>query len=195
VIWPVWIDDWQFESGGEPFAVGNTVEWTLLLEDGSNQGVPPGRLVTASLHISLREVIDPARDWVAPAQEEMAVEAGGMHAWYRAPAYGAPAATSAVFEFTGLLSEDHHGASSDVSRGVVRGIEIVTRRFRYVDGHQQLQDADGWTTQTVDQTPPHLKSEMEPVGPEIRPGWRGARPVWQQDLLAQVEYADEPDGS
>jgi hypothetical protein len=194
VIWPVWIDDWQYMSAGPRFAVGDSVEWALLLEDGSDQDVPSERLVTASLRIRHRQVVTPARQWVAPAHEELAVVAGGARMLYRAPAYGAPAASSDAFEFTGLLYEDHHGASSEISCGIVRDIEIVTRRFRYDEGVSQRRIVTGWQTRHVEHSPGRLEHDMEAVGPEFSvgglSGWRSARPIAQEDLLVMVEYPD-----
>jgi hypothetical protein len=194
VIWPVWIDDWQYMSAGPRFAVGDSVEWALLLEDGSAHAVPRDRLVTATLTISNREVMTPAREWPAPAYERMTVQAGGMRADYRAPAYHAPAKTSDTFKFSGLLYEDHHGGSSQTSRGVVRDIEIVTRRFRYAEGARPRTVVTDWQTRHVEQSPRRLEHDMEAVGPEFSvggsPGWRSARPIAQEDLLVSVEYPD-----
>jgi Family of unknown function (DUF6578) len=113
--WPVYVQDWQLASCGDPFGVGDEVAWTLVL--------------------SLHEL-----DWGWPADTQVELSAVAV-----SPGPGIPTITTAegprlalqppqkprVGRYVGRLVEDHHANVPDdlpPTLGIVRRI----RAFRHL---------------------------------------------------------------
>lgn len=94
-VWPVFIDSWQQQSGGRPFAIGDEVEWTVVLIDGRKHGWPDELLVNARVELQQH----PER----PSMPGSVAVSGGVQAWWP----GSQPAGS-VLKLRGALIEDHH---------------------------------------------------------------------------------------
>jgi Family of unknown function (DUF6578) len=119
----VFVEDWQIECCGVPPAVGDEVEWGLILD-----GRPPGVAADPEAEIVLDGVASPHP--LGGAR----FDAGGLHAWWRNPDGSGPVSA------TGELTEDHHGAlPEDVPRtvGRITRVRIVTRHWVPVPGEQR----------------------------------------------------------
>jgi hypothetical protein len=120
---PVFVEDWQIECCGVPPAVGDEVEWGLIL-DGRAPGVPADPVAEVVL------------DGVASPHPQAGArfDAGGLHAWWRHPD------GEGSVRATGELTEDHHGGLPDgVPRtvGTVARVRVVTRQFVRVPGEER----------------------------------------------------------
>jgi len=114
--WPVYVDGWQLECCGAPFAVGEEVEWTLMLSSD--------RSVSSDLVVELSGTVDQA-----VCDEERSgciIRSGGLRAWVE------DAEAGQHFRARGLLCEDHHGAMPEgvpSTLGTVQRIQMVTRPY------------------------------------------------------------------
>jgi len=115
--WPVYVDGWQLECCGDPFAVGDEVEWTLTLV--------PGHPMRQELLVDFSgEVEAPASDY---ERSGYVVRSGGVRVFVEDAT-----AVDRRFETRGLISEEHHGGIPDAvppTRGRVRRIQLVTTLY------------------------------------------------------------------
>ncbi|TDE10120.1 DUF6578 domain-containing protein [Jiangella asiatica] len=137
--WPVLVEEWQFECCGEPFAVGDLVQWQLSLVtdldrpddasitvDGVARGTDPGGIGPAGAFLDI----------------------GTATVLLRPPRPAGPATV------TGVFAEDHHGlvpeALPAVTGRIIRVREISAEfqerdRVRWpVSGTWQLTDLRGF---------------------------------------------------
>ncbi len=178
-VWPVFIDSWQQQSGGRPFAVGDEVEWTVVLVDGREHGWPDELLVDARVELQQH----PER---LPRPGSIAVS-GGVQAWWEG---SEPAGT--VLELRGALVEDHHSLGLVYSRGTVRRIQVVTQCYEPSPNGALMATWDGWQARDVDFSPPLFRRDVQLL-PERRDGWHaGIVESAETGLLVSLE-ADEPD--
>lgn len=106
---PVWMDSWQYECCGDPFAVGDRVHWTVHPADLEFLAPPLGALLPdwRADDLPLIRVDDPT------------VVGRGDLAVVLAP--GQP-------HRVGLLAEEHHGGvpeGAPATTGTVAGIRVV----------------------------------------------------------------------
>ncbi len=125
-IWPVYVQDWQYECCGEPFGVGDRVRWTLLLTEDTkgDWGWPEPML--ADLGVVGRRFVD--------SEEEGTTEV--VSTWEGPEIALEPSAGRNRDVVRGSLVEDHHGgvpADLRPVEGVVRGLKVVSQRFRLSD--------------------------------------------------------------
>lgn len=109
---PVWVDSWQYECCGDPFAVGDRVRWTLRPADLEFLAPPLGALLPDwhADDLPLIRVDDPT------------VVGRGDLAVVLAP--GQP-------HRVGLLAEEHHGGipeGAPATTGTVASIRVVRWR-------------------------------------------------------------------
>lgn len=109
---PVWMDYWQYECCGDPFAVGDRVHWTLQPADLEFLAPPLGALLPdwRADDLPLIRVDDPT----VVGRGDLAVVL-------------APGRSHRV----GLLAEDHHGAMPEgapATTGTVATIRVVRWR-------------------------------------------------------------------
>jgi hypothetical protein len=115
--WPVYVEGWQLECCGAPFAVGDEVEWTLMLTP--DPSLPAELLVDFSGNVE-QTASDEKRSGCI-------VRSGELRAWVEGTGV-----TDHDFHMRGLLVEEHHGATPDgvpFTRGAVRRIQMVTRPY------------------------------------------------------------------
>lgn len=112
----MFIEFWQQECCGAPFAVGDAVEWTVVLIDGREHGWPDGLLIDAQ--VQLHEHPDRL-----PEPGSVAVS-GGVQAWWEGSE-----PPGSVVELCGVLCEDHHARGFVYTRGTVPRIQVVTQRY------------------------------------------------------------------
>lgn len=124
----VWVDDWQYQCCGTPFAVGDQVSWTLTADSDDF-------LVRAlGDHAPRQEFSLSLRDRIRDADVDLAGvvgESDGLRVFIDDSATGAPT-RDAPFATVRLPREDHHidvPATLEPTHGIVRRIRLV--RFGY----------------------------------------------------------------
>jgi hypothetical protein len=127
---PVFVEDWQIECCGEPPAVGDRVEWSLLfLPDGPER--PPSGEESVTLD---------ATAWPYPVERErggsrrqragagpVLLDAGAVQAFWPEPQR-----QTGQVRVTGQLLEDHHGSVPEKFprvAGTVARVRVVTREY------------------------------------------------------------------
>jgi Family of unknown function (DUF6578) len=161
MLWPVFIDHWQHESGGRAFAVGDAVRWSLVLDDGHRRQAPDEVLVTARFQLRRHPKISTGGS-IAIASR--------LQAWYTGPEQ--PGST---ITFTGLLREDHHTLSLVATEGIVRQLEVVTQRYEEASDGTLVIAPGSWESRVVDRSPERFTPVLEPGASAATGGWRSAR--------------------
>lgn len=119
-VWPVVVQGWQQECCGDPFAVGDRVEWTLLVLDERATPVPDELLVDVRATVE-GEVAD---EGVSALH---VVTSDGLSA-----AWKGPLPPEGGLEVRALLQQEHHGEVPEgvpPTRGIVRRIRLITEAF------------------------------------------------------------------
>ena len=162
-IWPVMVEDWQFECCGRPFAVGDEVAWRLMLWEPDDARVPDELLVRLDAQ---------AEPFTHPEADEgtIVLRAGLLTAswWPAQPAHGR-------VSLRGLLVEDHHGfAPLDLpaTAGTVRRIQVVMQGYEEVGDRTWRQVANRVSLSDVPATPARLSRDSQWSG-SIRWSVRG----------------------
>jgi hypothetical protein len=122
-VWPVHVEDWQYECCGEPFAIGDRIRWTLVLVQDSegSRGWPKEMLV--DLRVVGRRLSEDERN----RQVEVVSTSDGPEIAVH------PSAGPDQNLLRGSLIEEHHGGVPDDLRpveGVVRSLKVVSQQFR-----------------------------------------------------------------
>lgn len=156
--WPVYVDGWQLQCCGSPFAVGDNVEWTLML---SSDRTLPSKLV-----VEFSGTVEHAA-----SDEDLSgyvVGSGELHAWVE----GAQAERE--FEARGALREDHHGGipgGVPPTRGTVRRIQMVTRPYVRADERMWIPKSGEVELRDLSQSPGEFRdAETLPELREIQTG-------------------------
>ena len=119
MVWPVVVSAWQHDCCGAPFALGDRVDWTLILREASIE-VPADAL--ASIEARVDRVIEGPGGSAA-----VVVTDDGLCAVWAGPR------PSGEVRVTGAFAEEHHGGVPDdlpSTRGTVRRIRLLARRYR-----------------------------------------------------------------
>jgi hypothetical protein len=115
----VYVQDWQQQCCGTPFAVGDRVSWHLAFDQDLSgfEAVEAtlDRAEVVRVHVS------------ADGHEEVELRIGGLSAWWEGP----------VGVRRGLLREEHHdrAAARAATEGVVRRIREVRQTFVWSETH------------------------------------------------------------
>jgi hypothetical protein len=143
-IVPVLVQEWQQSCCGEPFAVGDSVAWTLELRE------PADVALTAELAREVTVDAEP-REGQSGGRVPTLVRADGLVAFWRAPLR-----IEGQTRVRAVFIEEHHGELPDdiePARGVVRRVRALweeydarvengTRVFRLMDGESELRDVE-----------------------------------------------------
>lgn len=119
-IWRIYVEGWQLECCGDPFAVGERVAWCLTLEpDDDDLG-----LRSAQVTLAGGEVVHVTSS--GRGHEEVEVRVGDLTAAWAGPRPepGQPR--------RGVLVENHHGGrpiARTATEGFVQRIRLVRRRY------------------------------------------------------------------
>jgi hypothetical protein len=119
MVWPVVVDAWQHDCCGAPFAVGDHVDWKLILREESTT-VPADELAPIEARVD-RVIEGPG------GSATIIVTDDGLCAVWAGPR------PSGEVLVTGAFAEDHHGGVPDdlpSTRGTVRRIRLLARRYR-----------------------------------------------------------------
>lgn len=158
----MFIESWQQQSGGRPFAIGDAVEWTVVLIDGREHGWPDELLVNARVELQQH----PER----PSMPGSVAVSGGVQAWWP----GSQSAGS-VLELRGALIEDHHSLGLVYTRGTVKRIQVVTQRYEPRADGVLLATWDGWHARDVDFSPASFRADRQLAPESFGNGWYSAR--------------------
>jgi Family of unknown function (DUF6578) len=145
--WQVYVDDWQLECCGDPFAVGDQVAWTLMVS--VDHSLPPEFLIEFD-----GEVEGTVSDGVISG---CVARSGGVHAFVE----DAQDAVGRI-RVRGLLYEDHHVGIPDQiprTRGTVRRIQVVTRPYVRIDGRSWFPRGDEVELRDVARSPDRFEGE------------------------------------
>jgi Family of unknown function (DUF6578) len=120
-VWPVFVEHWQHECCGAPFAIGQTVEWTLVVDD------PAGGLIPEDLLVDFGAAVagEFAEDGTEPALH-VVTDDGLNAAWHGARP------ESGRLLVRGSLREEHHGGVPEglpATRGTVQRIRLVSQSY------------------------------------------------------------------
>ena len=137
----MFIDSWQQECCGQPFGLGDRIEWTVGLIDGRAQGWPDELLV--DVRAVVREHPDPG-----PGIDGSIVVAGDVQAWWDGPQ---PPGSS--IELRGLLREDHHERGYVATPGTIRRIRVITQRRATAGDGASTPAWSGWSATDVTRSP------------------------------------------
>jgi len=163
MIVPVYVDGWQLECCGKPFAVGDSVAWSLELRIDTgvlpddccvdDSRVKPDTRGTADGHLpGANASVDGMAVWSAP-DEDMRTSIRQRH----------------------LLTADWHGGVPEelpASSGVVRRIRLVTQPYESTDGIEwvpapiepELSDLDRSPSQFRFHRPPETRLAPNETG-------------------------------
>jgi hypothetical protein len=160
--WPIFVEGWQHECCGEPFAVGDRVRWDLALVAGT-----PG-LEIAEVELGGAQV--ERVDWSDGGRERVDLRLGGLHVGWEGERGG---------ERRGLLLEDHHavsGAASTPTEGVVRRIRLVVAHYERSDERSYRPTGVPARLVDLERAPDGFASALE-----------GDRPWLEDGLLVDLE--------
>lgn len=145
MIYRVFIEGWQQECCGAPFAVGDDVSWTLAFLDDE----------TALLRDELNTDVQGRVDRVAVTEtgahvSVLVIDDGPTVSWARDGSNGSTVRTR------GILMEERHGAvpaDLPVTRGRVRRIFLVTEPYRLADARTWVRAAGPGDLREVPRAP------------------------------------------
>jgi hypothetical protein len=116
-IWPVIVDQWQQDCCGEPFAVGDDVEWPLMVLDHERAAVPD------DLHADLRATVETVETRYGGLALRLVTPDGVSAAW------SGEATDGETVQLRAVLVQERHGGVPDeipVTHGTVRRIRVMT---------------------------------------------------------------------
>ncbi|MDQ6914606.1 MAG: hypothetical protein M3155_02195 [Actinomycetota bacterium] len=152
------VQDWQIDCCGDRFAVGDEVEWTLMLAPEDSSWDWPPEIAVELEPTEQREARHELGEWgriVTVAGTEVAV-----------PDYG----DASQQRLRGILIEDHHGTVPDdlvATCGVVRRIRVVRQEF-HSTGHQAGCQISGTVAlRDVDRVPDAFLDRRPADGPHL----------------------------
>lgn len=156
--WPVFVQDWQFECCGEPFAIGDEVAWTLVFVSEPPITTPEEMFVDCVVKAESTGTADDGRSGqIVRVGDELC-------AWLQGDDRLAVEAMT-----RGMLIEEHHGGvPADIARtrGIVRRIRLVTQDYRNVGGVQWEPASARADYMDLPATPAGFRSDLEaaPLG-------------------------------
>jgi Family of unknown function (DUF6578) len=144
--WPVFVQFWQLECCGDPFATGQEVAWTLVLVDATNND----RRWPDPLLVDVDAVLgDPAM--TDDGQDGFLVVLEGMTAWWPGDR-----PNSERLALRGLLREEHHGGvphDMPTVRGRVQRIRLVGEPCRRVRANEWEPTSGTWELEVIPRSP------------------------------------------
>jgi Family of unknown function (DUF6578) len=167
-VWRVYVDDWQLECCGDPFAVGDEVAWTLVLSD--RHSLPPEFETDFD-----GAVVGTVSDGVITGS---VARVGSLYAFVE----DAQSADGRL-RVRGLLKEDHHGAiPGEIPRthGTVRQIQVVTRPYVRVGTRSWFPRGDEVELRDVARSPERFDTA------EVQPGLQ----MSETGLLVELDVDD-----
>lgn len=154
----MFVQDWQFECCGDPFAVGDEVAWTLLFF------VEPAVPMPGEMYVDTRVRVERKGTADDGTIGHIVCLGDELPAWWAGPGL-------CPVSVRGVLMEEHHGGvPCDLprSRGVVRRIQLVTQEYRNVGGVTWEPASATADYQELTSTPPEFDADLESPAPHRR---------------------------
>jgi len=177
-VWPVFVANWQQESGGQPFAVGDAITWPLVLMDGRREGWPEDLLVDARFALSAYPEWSPWPVSIATAGQLSA-------------SWDGPEPLGSELELYALLLAELHSRPAVETSGTVNRIRVLTQRFERQPDGVFFASWHDWTIEDLDRAPEWFDREDD-VGPKIKKGFNSAVPIREQTGLLVDLDTDPP---
>jgi hypothetical protein len=151
-VWPVYIWGPMFEEDALEFSIGQDVAWIVELVDGGAQGWPDDVLVDTTVTIE------------RPPSEARR-RALGKTADFRVLWEGDEPAGTTLRLRTGLSAEWIMPAFRTTAQGVIRRIQIVSRRVVWDADKTTVRSTGEWHLEDIDRSPGWLGRKPRPGDP------------------------------
>ncbi len=143
--WSVFIANYQQQDSGRPFAVGDVVEWPVVLIDGRRSRWPPELLTHAQVRLSPCDS--------GTVVDRYTATSAGMRALWR----GATP-TGSDFEIDGALEVDFLSPPHVYLSGQVERIRLVSQRHQADARGVLMSTWAGWQGKDLQKSPPRFSS-------------------------------------